>query len=455
MADDSNAHAARSYDTGTRPASEDDGTPPPDGGYGWVCLACCFTINCFTWGVVASYGVYLSYYLTTNTFPESKPLDYAFIGGLNFGVAMLSAPLITRLVRSVGIKAPMMAGSFLFGGGFIAASFASRIWHLYLSQGVLVGLGVGFVYVPSIAVLSQWFAKRRSLANGVSAAGSGIGGLIFSFAIGAIIDHLGVKWALRITGITALLADFIAAILIRHRNRIIQPKQRPFDLDLVCRFDVLLLLSWAFLSMLGYIPLLYSLPDFAISIGLSRQQATQVNALLNMGTAIGRPLIGVASDRFGRFGVATTLTLTCGLLCFIIWIPASSYAVTVVFGILSGAILGVFWMVGTRARVWDPADTLDCCAALRRGCWLEGVALLTLALLAVCGAPDYVYVVISLYSTSTLILCLAKSPKPLRYIFADLVTIAPIWALRYSVEYATLQPRAVSGVLGLSASGEE
>ena len=27
--------------------------PPPDGGYGWVCVACCFTLNCFTWGVVA------------------------------------------------------------------------------------------------------------------------------------------------------------------------------------------------------------------------------------------------------------------------------------------------------------------------------------------------------------------------------------------------------------------
>lgn len=26
---------------------------PPDGGYGWICLAACFTINCFTWGVVA------------------------------------------------------------------------------------------------------------------------------------------------------------------------------------------------------------------------------------------------------------------------------------------------------------------------------------------------------------------------------------------------------------------
>jgi hypothetical protein len=26
---------------------------PPDGGYGWVCVAACFTINCFTWGTVS------------------------------------------------------------------------------------------------------------------------------------------------------------------------------------------------------------------------------------------------------------------------------------------------------------------------------------------------------------------------------------------------------------------
>ncbi|KIW28151.1 uncharacterized protein PV07_07833 [Cladophialophora immunda] len=330
------------YEPETR--NHDELEPPPDGGYGWVCLACCFAINCFTWGSVASYGVFLSYYLTVDAFPESRPLDYAFIGSFNFGVAMLAAPLVTRIARSFGIKLPMLAGAVIFGGGFIAASFATRIWHLYLSQGALVGLGVGFVYVPSIAVLSQWFARRRSLANGISAAGSGIGGLIFSFAIGAMIEHLGIGWALRITGIIALFANLVAAAFIRDRNSVIRPKQHPFDRDLVSRVEVLLLLSWAFLSMLGYIALLYSLSDFSLFIGLSRQQATQVTAFLNMGTALGRPFIGVASDRFGRFGVATSLTFVCGLSCLVIWIPATSFGVTVFFGILSGGILGVFWM---------------------------------------------------------------------------------------------------------------
>jgi hypothetical protein len=73
---------------------------PPDGGYGWVCVACCFTINAFTWGVLSvsslllpspssislkltsqSYGVYLSYYLQNNVFPSANTTDFALIGG--------------------------------------------------------------------------------------------------------------------------------------------------------------------------------------------------------------------------------------------------------------------------------------------------------------------------------------------------------------------------------------
>ena len=300
--------------------------------------------------------MYLSYYLRYNSFPGASPLDFAFVGGSTFGAAMLVAPLVTFLARRYGTRFPMFAGVLALAGGFIAASFASEAWHLYLTQGVLVGIGVGFIYIPSIAILSQWFSKKRSLANGITSAGSGIGGVIFSLTTGTVIENISLAWSLRITGIIAFVMTFTAVVLTRDRNKVIQPAQHPFDTKLLSQTDVWLLLAWAFISMLGYITLLYSLPDFALSIGLSRGQATDTITVLNLGTAVGRPFIGYLSDRCGRIKVPAFLTLACGMLCFAVWLPATSFGVTLLFALISGAILGVFWVVGTILLHYSPEE---------------------------------------------------------------------------------------------------
>lgn len=260
-------------------------------------------------------------------------------------MAMLVSPVVTVIARQYDIHIPMLLGVAFQTGGFIAASFATLIWHLYLTQGVLVGFGVGFTYIPSIAILSQWFSKRRSLANGISAAGSGIGGLVFSLAVRAAINNISLAWSLRLTGLVSGLMNMIATIAIRSRNHHVQPTQHPFDRVLLRRYDVILVLAWAFVSMLGYITLLFSMSDFARSIGLDDAQAAVVTALLNLGTALGRPFIGVVSDRFGRIETSGLITLLCSISVFAIWLPATSYGVTVFFVIINGGMLGVFWVV--------------------------------------------------------------------------------------------------------------
>ncbi|KAL3425750.1 major facilitator superfamily transporter [Phlyctema vagabunda] len=291
-----------------------------------------------------SFGVFLAYYLENGTYAGAKDVDFAFIGGLNFSMAMLVSPIVTMAAREHGVHVPMLIGICLQTTGFITASFATRIWHLYLTQGLLVGFGVGFTYIPSIAILSQWFSRRRSLANGISAAGSGIGGLIFSFMVRAVISDVSLSWSLRITGLVSGFMNVLATIAIRSRNHIVQPKQHPFDRSLLRRLDVLLVLAWSFVSMLGYIILLFSMSDFARSLGLNDSQGATITALLNLGTALGRPFIGVVSDRFGRIEVAGFITLLCSISVFAIWLPATSYGVTVFFVIINGAILGVFWV---------------------------------------------------------------------------------------------------------------
>ena len=295
--------------------------------------------------MLQSYGVYLAYYLEENTFPEATSIDYALIGGLQFSLSLLVAPLVTVTVRRLGTHIPILIGVVLQTTGFLCASFVHKIWQLYLTQGLLIGVGLGFIFVSSTPILSQWFSKKRSLATGISSAGSGIGGLLFSFGMNAIIHKVSLGWSFRITAFICAAMNLLAAALIRNRNAQIKPPQLGFDTKLLLRYDVFLFLAWGFISMFGYITLLYSLSDFASSLGLSKTEAGNISAFLNLGTAIGRPAVGFMSDRWGRIEVAGSLTALGGLACFAIWIPARTYAVTIFFAIIVGAIFGLFWMV--------------------------------------------------------------------------------------------------------------
>jgi len=299
--------------------------------------------------VSKSYSVYLAYYLSHNIFPEGKPLDFAFIGGFNFSFALLVAPFATLMTRLYGVRAPMFLGVVLLPSGFIGASFASKVWQLYLSQGICVGLGVGLIYIPATAIIPQWFSKKRSLANGICSAGSGIGGLIICFSTQAMLNSVGLVWSLRITALVVFFINLVATLLIRSRNKEIQPDQRMFNFRLLGSYQVKLLLSWSFVMMFGYITLMFSLSDYALAIGSSNSESATVAAILNLGAAFGRPLIGYASDRWGRVEVAGILTFTCGILVFVLWMPTTLYSVLLVFAFISGAILGVFWAVSCQS----------------------------------------------------------------------------------------------------------
>lgn len=269
---------------------------------------------------------------------------------------MIAAPFATALTHRFSKYLTMAIGIVLQTTGYVTAGFASRVWQLMITQGVLVGLGIGMIYVPSLPILSQWFDARRTLANGIASSGSGFGGALFAWTTGAVIDAFGLQWALCTTGIITFALTTIAAALLRDRNQYIRPPQLAFDTSLLARYEVRLLLAWSFVTMLGYITLLFSLSDFALSIGISEQRATDIIGFLNIGTAVGRPIIGIASDKSDIFDVTGVLTLTCGLSCFAFWIPTQSYGLLVFFAILSGAILGVLWMVCVFMGV--PCSTL-------------------------------------------------------------------------------------------------
>ncbi|KAF5123883.1 putative transporter MCH2 [Metarhizium anisopliae] len=317
--------------------------PPPNGGYGWVCTACVALVNAHTWGLNSSYGVFLAHYLANKTFPEATPLQYAFVGSLSISCALIISPVATICVREFGTKPTMFMGVIMETASLICASLASKIWHLFLTQGVLFGLGMGFLFTPSVGIVPQWFTTKRSLANGFSACGSGLGGLLYSFAAGAMIRDMGLDWAFRILGILAFVVNTACILLIKDRNKIIGSSQLAFDTTLLKRPEFLLLLGFGWFSMLGYVVLIFSLANYANQIGLGSSQAALISAFFNLGQGVGRPFVGYFSDQTGRINMSGFMTFLAGVFALVIWINAKVYGVLIFFAIICGSVAGTFW----------------------------------------------------------------------------------------------------------------
>jgi len=182
-------------------------------------------------------------------------------------MALVISPLATICTRKYGTHMSLGIG----------------IWQLFLSQGLAFGFGMGFLFVASVGIVPQWFSKRRSFANSIAAAGSGIGAIIYSLGANAMIEAIGLGWGFRVLAIVTASVNTICTLLVRDRNKAVGARFVAFDARLFKRVEFLLLLGWGFFSMLGYIVLLFSLPNYAKSIGLSAQKGSVIGALLNLG----------------------------------------------------------------------------------------------------------------------------------------------------------------------------
>lgn len=294
--------------------------------------------------VTQTYGVLLAFYLSDRTFPGTTALDYAFVGGLSIACAMLVSPLATVLVHYYGILVTVNLGAVLVMTSLITTSFVQSKWQLFLSEGVCFGVGMGLCFIGSVGVTSYWFSKRRSLANGITAAGSGIGGLTYSLATGAMIPRLGFPWTMRILGIICFAINLCCGSLLRlPPGAPLRATGGTMRFSVVLNFKCTLLFIWGALSAMGYVVLMFSLSSYAVAVGLSQHQGSIASALINLGQVFGRPIVGVLSDKLGRFNVAFAATLFSGILCFVFWIFAKSMVSIGFFSITVGLVCGTVW----------------------------------------------------------------------------------------------------------------
>ena len=107
-------------------------------------------------------------------------------------------------------------GGILYGLGVILAAFAApNIFILYLTFGIIGGIGIGLGYIVALAMLIKWFPDRRGFITGLAVAGFGAGALITSPVAAALITSVGLGRTFLYLGIAYLVVIVIVAQFFR------------------------------------------------------------------------------------------------------------------------------------------------------------------------------------------------------------------------------------------------
>jgi MFS family permease len=205
----------------------------------------------------------------------------------------------------------------------------------------MFGMGMGLLFVSAAPLPNQWFNKRRALAMGICASGSGAGGVLFSICTNLMIQNISLAWAFRITAIITFAVNSIVIVVLRDRIKVISARYRSFDLSLLRNLGFVSVILWGFVMLFGYVSVMYSLSDFAVSVGLSQQQGSVITGMFSAGIMIGRPTMGFVGDTIGRINLSIICTICTALTCFVIWMFAMSYGVMIFFALIHGIFLKV------------------------------------------------------------------------------------------------------------------
>lgn len=155
--------------------------------YAWVVVAVMFVVIVSSVGVRATPGVLI------------VPLRQAFgwntgeISGavsLNILLFGLVGPFAAGLIQVIGIRMTMLVSMSLLVLGAGLSALVTQIWQMYLTWGVLVGLGSGAGMVGlATAIANRWFVKRRGLVVGLLTAGNASGQLVFLPLLASLLLH--------------------------------------------------------------------------------------------------------------------------------------------------------------------------------------------------------------------------------------------------------------------------
>jgi MFS family permease len=337
--------------------------------YGYVIVA--FAFLCLTMCIGCGSFVYS---LFVN--PLQADLGWSrgeiMVGFTIFWVMMgVASPLFGRVLDRHGARRAIPLGAVVMGLGFVLLSLVSSLPLFYLGY-VLVGSGAaGIGPVPTSAIVSNWFRKKRGTAVGITSAGIGAGGVVMAPVVGYLLE--GFDWRTAYFAMAVIVWVVIiplALLLVRTRPQEmgLYPDGAPAESQAVGQESGaglvwgLSLRQAAATLPFWLIAVSYLLGNFSSMGGLQAQvpnlndigfpTATAAAALgaIGFGSGVGKIFFGWLCDRIQpRLASAIGLSLQCA-------------AVLILLQVRPDSPMGLIWayalLMGFGAGSWLPTMSI-------------------------------------------------------------------------------------------------
>ncbi|UQC88734.1 uncharacterized protein CLUP02_14259 [Colletotrichum lupini] len=312
----------------------------------WLVLLGCSLIQFPVWGYSLAFGVFQEYYGSHPDKLEGDTSNIAVIGTTLTGIMYLISPftftILSRWPRLRRWFGPL--GLLLTATGFLLSSFATTVWQLIATQGVICALGCGLLFTPTTLYLDEWFVKRKGLAYGVMWAGKSAAGVGLPFAMETCLQKFGPVVTLRAWSVATVLISAPLLYFLKPRIPVSQSSAvRRINLNFIQLPFFWMLQIGNVLQSLGYfLPYTY-LSTYAVQqLHVSTTVATTLLVLINVTSIPGGIVMGSLGDHLRVTTVILISTIGSALAVFLFWGFSSQTALLAVFSITYGFFAGGF-----------------------------------------------------------------------------------------------------------------
>ncbi|KAG2106781.1 MFS general substrate transporter [Suillus discolor] len=316
----------------------------PDGGIrAW--LAYCIGYILYVW--FFKFMGYLPSVLRGKSIASHSTFNYSmdrFYAGVSNSGSSKPTKLIraTRRMFDLGyFKIPFFAASCVLVVCTFLTAECTQFWQLFLTQGVGLGAGCGFLFSPAIVIVSQWFSKRRGLALSTTTVGAAFGSILFPVAAQNLIPLIGFRWTVRVFGFMLMATMGMANIFLKRRLPPTKVRGGLFNLKAFRNKAYSTYCVSGIMILLGLYTELTYISVSAVTIGVSKDFSFYIIAIANAASAFGRLSSGLLGDKIGALNTMVIYTAITGITT-VAWPFAKDESQLIAIAIIHGFSIGAY-----------------------------------------------------------------------------------------------------------------